>query len=455
MFGVGLRFYEPSTSAPDQSSSNSVDQTSSPDQRPGTQDDLTFEPTPEQIAWRGQALEALEDLMERLRPLEEKGVKVWAPEEYQRLLETVTAGEQHYSGQMFREARDEYGYALLQVGALERKVEPTFETNLGQGQQFISDKNYGEAMAPLEIARLIDPGNEDVAAAINTAQNGEAVDRLIVKATFSIEEGRPSEALPFLQEASSLDKTRADVRELAEDARNLSRQMTIRDSIQDGYSSLQGRDFSTAIRLFNQALSLNPKNEDALTALDLAKKQKLEYDLGLLEQSASAAMAAENWTQAIQHYRDALDLRPDTAFAEAGLAQATFFNEKQSQLSELLAKPDRLADTAVAAYATKILQALETTELPPQMAKANAELVQALSAYSTPVQVTLVSDNRSRISLLRRESFSPFRTKTLQLRPGQYTLVARRDGYRDKRITFTVPVRGSAISITIGVDEKL
>lgn len=409
--GIGLRLYEPSLQEQELSPAENANQPASENPDGSTGARQAFEFSPEQIAWREQALETLETLMARLQPLEEKGVQIWAPDEYKRLVESVTTGEQLYNEQRFREARDEYSYALLQVGALERKLDPTFNALLEQAVGFISAKQYDDALTALDTARLIKPQNQDVAALINTAQNGEAIDRLIVKASFALEENQPSEALPLLQEAISLDPTRADVRRLIVTAQNLARQMAFQANMQEGYTALDGRNFTDAISLFKKAIVLEPGNGEATSALVLAEKQKLADDLSQLERRASTAMADENWAQAIQHYQDALNLKSDASFANTGLARATFFNEKQSQLTDLLSKPDRLADNAVASYASSILAALDSVELPPKFAQSKAELEQALSAYSAPVQVTLVSDNRSTVTLLRRESFSPFRKK--------------------------------------------
>lgn len=414
-----------------------------------------FEFSPEQIAWREQALEALEDLMTRLQPLEEKGVQFWAEQDYAELVSTVATGEQYYGEQKFREARDIYQRALTQVISLESQTQPIFNKLLARGEGLITKKEYDEAIQPLELARLIEPGNERVSRAINTATHGKAVDRLLLKASFAIDEGQPTDALPLLQEASSLDGTRQDIFETIEYAQMLSRRIAFQSSLQTGYSALEAQKYSEAINLFKKAIALEPRNSEAANALNLAETQKLEYDLESLERQAAAAMTAEDWTQAIRLYENALNLRQDEAFAVTGLQEATFLNVKKNQMLELLAKPERLADDAVGLHAASVLDELGTRDLPPKLSETFAKLHQSLAAYSSPVEVTLLSDSRSQVTLVRRESFSPFRQKMLQLKPGQYTLVARRSGYRDKRITFEVPVDGSPISIAIRVDEKL
>lgn len=455
VFAIGLRLYQPSAPDLQPESEETTDGTASQSRSSETQNSPVIEFSPEQIAWREQALEALEGLMARLQPLEKKGVQVWATEEYRRLVQTIEEAEQLYDEQQFRQARDVYKDAHLLVGALERAITPTFAKYTEQATRFISEKQYDQALNALEVAQLIEPENMNIPVWVNTARNGDAIDRLTIKASFALGENQPTDALSLLHEAISLDQTREDVRRLIADAETQSRQMAFRQYMKNGHAALESQEFSGAIDLFKQAMAIEPDSREASGALELAEKQKLAHDLHQLEERAATAMANEKWQQAIQHFRDALNLQLDTAFAQEGLDRATFFSEKTMQMDDLLRKPERLADDSVASFASSLLMEVEATELPPRFAETASKLQQMLLAYSSSVQVTLVSDNRSEITLLRRESFSPFREKTLQLKPGQYTLVARRDGYRDKRITFTVPLDASDFSVTIGVDEKL
>lgn len=453
--GIGIRFYQPSAPDNHEFAAENTDATTVPARSETPNNLQTIEASPEQIAWRDQALEILESLMARLQPLEERGVQLWATDDYERLINTVSEGEQHYAEQRFRDARDEYKIALSQVAELEEQMAPAFETYRERGRQLIAEKQYNDAIESLEIARIIEPDDTNIAIAINTAQNGAAVDRLITKASFAIGEEQPSDALSHLKSAQALDPVRADIRRLISDAQALSKQLAFKSNIQAGYSALESRAFVEAISLFKKAISIEPGSAEADDALRLAEKRKLDDDLNQAEQHANTAMNVENWQEAIQAFEEALTLQPGVAFAKTGLANAMFFSEKQNQMNALLARPARLADDAVARHAASILSELQSVELPPKLAALGAELNQKLISFNKPVTVALTSDGRSTITLLRHESFSPFRKKTLQLKPGQYTVVARRSGYRDKRITFNVPVDGTGISLTIGVDEKL
>ena len=61
-----------------------------------------------------------------------------------------------------------------------------------------------------------------------------------------------------------------------------------------------------------------------------------------------------------------------------------------------------------------------------------------LAYASTPVSVTMTSDGLTDITLLRVRRLGTLAEQALSLRPGVYTAVGIRNGYRDVRIKFEV-----------------
>ena len=411
---------------------------------------------PEQLAWRDQALTAIEELTPRLRKLERQAVLHWAEVEYKALQETVESGEQAYAEQRFRDARDLYEKGVAQVEKLEKQVPTAFAAYRKKGIKLLAEKRYDEALAVLDIAGLIDPEDKGVAAGINTARHGEAVDRLLTKGNFALDQKLPQDAMSFSKEASSLDPVRADIQKLMAKASEMARQHAYSAQMKSGYAALEAKRFPEALTAFNRAVALAPKSREASAALETAKRQQTTEKLDGLRQAASAAMEQQAWEDAQRLYTEALAIREDLAFAATGLKKATFYRDKTEQTTALLAKPDRLADRTVAAHTAGIIAELEKDRaLPPRLAEAKNKLKTLLTAYKSPVAVTVYSDGRSNISIIRGDSYQPFRKKTIEFTPGSYILLARRRGYRDRRVSFEVPLDGQPVTVSISADEKI
>ena len=56
----------------------------------------------------------------------------------------------------------------------------------------------------------------------------------------------------------------------------------------------------------------------------------------------------------------------------------------------------------------------------------------------TPVTVKFISDEQTDVTLLRVKRLGSFVTSELTLRPGRYTALGVRNGFRDVRINFDI-----------------
>jgi hypothetical protein len=66
------------------------------------------------------------------------------------------------------------------------------------------------------------------------------------------------------------------------------------------------------------------------------------------------------------------------------------------------------------------------------------QLTRLVELASQPLPVRLTSDELTTVTLYRVGQLGTFVSRDLELRPGNYTVIGSRDGYRDVRQTFTV-----------------
>ena len=105
--------------------------------------------------------------------------------------------------------------------------------------------------------------------------------------------------------------------------------------------------------------------------------------------------------------------------------------------------------------ATNLLIKVSTFERKPRIEQQISELRRLLKRASTPIDVQLVSDNLTNVSILKIGSFSFFSKEIIKLRPGNYTAIGIRNGYRDVRIDFTVAPENDAKPIKIVCEEVI
>ena len=94
-------------------------------------------------------------------------------------------------------------------------------------------------------------------------------------------------------------------------------------------------------------------------------------------------------------------------------------------------------------------------EIGPRLAQQRDELSRLLKRAVTPVQVALVSDNLTTVSVYRVGNLGNFTSKQLSLRPGTYVAVGIRPGFRDVRREFRVAPELEMSPIEVRCEEQI
>jgi hypothetical protein len=105
----------------------------------------------------------------------------------------------------------------------------------------------------------------------------------------------------------------------------------------------------------------------------------------------------------------------------------------------LLDRPDRLSSSSVREDARDLLETAQAqSPQGPVIRSQITRLEMALPNYDKPVRLSLVSDNSTQIAIPSIGSFGTFARRDIELRPGKYTVVGTRSGFRDVRREITV-----------------
>ena len=84
-----------------------------------------------------------------------------------------------------------------------------------------------------------------------------------------------------------------------------------------------------------------------------------------------------------------------------------------------------------------------------------AELRRIVEIASTPIRVALRSDNLTEVTIYKVGRLGTFEQRVLELRPGTYIVVGRRDGYRDVRRRLEVVPGREIEPLIVRCEEKI
>jgi tetratricopeptide (TPR) repeat protein len=224
----------------------------------------------------------------------------------------------------------------------------------------------------------------------------------------------------------------------------------------DGYAALDEGGFDAARDAFERAQALRPGSAEAQAGLQEVAAAETASRLRGLQVQAENRVEAEDWDGAVKAYEAALAIDGSVLFAQRGLAEAQPRAALDARLEQALEDPDRLADETVAAEAQQMLDYARRLEpRGPRLARQIDALGAQLERANTPVRVTLRSDGETQVTVYRIARLGQFDERTLTLRPGEYTAVGTRPGYRDVRRTFRISPESPPPAITVACTEAI
>src|SRR3984957_3156419 len=173
-------------------------------------------------------------------------------------------------------------------------------------------------------------------------------------------------------------------------------------------------------------------------------------------QRAVSFEAQERWDEALTEYETALKSDPSLAFAQQGKARAASRALLAQRLQTLIDRPELLAGAAARADALALIEnANEQNPSGPVLRSQVARLQILLPAFDEPVHLALISDGATRVAIPSIGFSGVFSQREIQLKPGKYTVVGTRDGYRDVRRDITIAPGQGVQTISVSCGEPI
>lgn len=450
----------PPDTTPDSSPGGPTENPAASPGNPPSSSDATSPPSPPVSAARREAEEARRDALRLQARLENAGARDWAdtlfvtsfPEAMKALADANAA----FEAADFSRASGAYGSATTKLRQLEENRPARLRRELEAAADALARLDTTAAETRFRSALVIDPGNSDAMAGLEAVKDLRRSIALSETGNAQLDAGDLEAALETFREAVAADAGYAPAQagldraesEIAE--RDFGRAMTA------AIAALDAQKFGAADRALAEANRVRPGDvavRDLRQRLVVARQS---LALRRLETAARKFEADEAWSKAVAAYKQALGIEATSGFAIAGLARAQKFEELHRQIDFYLDQPARLQSDKPAAHARTVLDAADgIAAAGRQLAEKRRRLAELLDAARSPVPVRIVSDGKTSVTVYRVARFGAFADRRVELVPGKYTAVGSRDGYRDVRVSFVVPLRSDGITIDVRCTEPI
>ncbi|HVW67460.1 MAG TPA: hypothetical protein VHB68_00735, partial [Steroidobacteraceae bacterium] len=447
-----------------------------------------------------------ENFDRRLAALEARGAGVWGGADFAlaktRAAESVGARD---AGNV-RVAQERLADASHLLDEVEARAPQALAAELTAGQKALASGQQELASQAFDLAKRIDPNDKRVADGERRAHNLDGVLPLLADGQNAEAARNYPRAAQDYSQALSIDPGNEKARAGLARANAAFGDDNYAKAVGAGFAALGAGRLDDAREAFAKARAIRPNGVEAAEGLRRVGTASTEKRFASLRQRAAGLEAQERWDDALQVYDSALQADPSLAFAQEGKKRAAARAELGGAMQALIDRPERLSSAAVREQARILIQtanrespsgpvlrsqvtrlgillpeydgslqsmatqpiqsqepipsqATQSTSIQRTSLAAAGPTARSDSAWRSdmdkPVRLSLVSDNATAVAIPSIGQFGTFSRRDIQLKPGRYTVIGTRDGYRDVYRDITISPGQESQTISVSCSDPI
>jgi serine/threonine protein kinase/tetratricopeptide (TPR) repeat protein len=406
--------------------------------------------TPSDIQAKAHLLDARGQFDRQLATLEARGATAWGGLEFNeakmRSAEALGADEAGNPGFAAKRLAEAQGL----LNAVEKRAPAAqLEPQLAAAERALAAGRMQAAKQAFEAAQRMDPTNRKAAEGLQRIHNIDALRPLLADAANAEGAGDAARALGDYKQSLALDpKNGQAIAGLARARAALGDDGHTRAS-ESGAAALGTREAEN-VRDYSPEGAQGTAGAVPVEAAQRARS----YESA--RQRAVSLEAQERWDEALTEYETVLKSDPALAFAQQGKARSAARAFLAQRLQALIDRPEQLASATARADALALIEnADEQNPSGPVLRSQVARLQILLPAFDKPVHLALMSDGATRVAIPSIGFSGVFSQREIQLKPGKYTVIGTRDGYRDVKRDVTIAPGEDVQTISVSCGEPI
>ncbi len=437
-------------------SSEPVEETRSKAPEPMPASDSSDNTQSGSAAARSAAAAKLETFVALKVQAERENTSRWAEKPYQEILQLEASGDLAFTEQDYPGAEEAYDSASAELESLLGSKTEMFNGFLQDGFRFLLDEKSEDALHSFNLALAIEPDNQEARAGAERARNLDAVLALYKNALADEQSGDFAAAQNTLEALQQLDNNFVPAQILLEKVEKNYEKQQFTEQMSHFYADLESGDLKGAREVLATIKQTRGEHPEVIQAESLLVTKEETVLVATLKKQAETQSSGEQWQTALATYLQILAIAPDALFAVNGHDRASKRVELDQALQDSLSKPGRLQEDTQLETAKRLLDyARQFTPAGVRLSTQIDQLASLVARASTPVPVVLRSDNMTDIVIYHVGKMGSFYTRQISLKPGKYTIVGSRRGFRDLRTIIEVDPEKAENQLFIACQEPI
>ena len=432
-----------------------------PESKPEAPAQKRGEPPPEPVDPReqemakGGAEKSMEEYLGAREDLDAMGGAQWGGGPYARMAKISQEADALYLKKEYGSASERYTRALAMVRELMGQSGNALDRLVDEGNQALEEGEGKRAGGKFTLALMIDPSNKEAKKGLARAEKAESIARLLSSGKRHESQNNLPFAFADYQQARKLDPESAQARRAFQRVKDFIAEEEFQKFMSTGLTALHKGDFDGARASFLKAQGLRPGTQEVRDALVQVDQAVRLARMKRHQQEALDAEQSEDWDRALEAYMAVLEIDPRVRFAVQGKERSLAMIRISKRVAFYLNRPEVLESDQYLEKAGQLLSEADGIEPKGPQLKAQVEkLSHLVQTAQIPLKITLESDNLTHVAVYRVGRLGTFLKKDLTLRPGSYTIVGTRNGYKDVRRRVVLKP-GQPLRVTVICGEKI
>ena len=385
---------------------------------------------------------------------EADNIAQWGKEDYTACIKMARQANELATKNLCADALHYYLLATDKLHAILRSKQERLEAAIKNGQNALENQDSATAISAFKMALSIDPENTVAVHGLKRAKNIDRVIDLYHKGLALEKQGKINLAAAHMKKALQTDHEFKPAAEALHRINARINDLMYQKEMSRFFAALRKKDFATAHHAINAAARLKPKDRAIHEAVLSLKDKETRAKLSSLQNRCIGFRKAERWEDVITVCETAKKIDPDAAFFIQQKQEAKRRLAIDRKLQSIIARPERLQEKGPLEEARQTLRYARSIPGTWPRLESRIKSVDRLIANALKkIRVTLHSDKLTHVIIYRVKDLGRFTKQELFLHPGTYTVVGRRPGYRDIRISFRV--KDQPVDIHIACEEPI
>ncbi|NOR23130.1 MAG: hypothetical protein GQ542_01835, partial [Desulforhopalus sp.] len=336
------------------------------------------------------------------------------------------------------------------------EAEQIFEVNLEKATSLLAEDIYDEAKLHIDKALMVEPQSAEALEVKQQVEKLPYILPLLNSAKVARAENDLQKEYDYLQQVLKIAPEREEVNGRVLVLAELIKTQKFDMHISLGFAGIEQRQAKQARYHYREAKKVDPERAELSVLLGqvlaLEKSLRVQHYIKQAEQ----AVRRDDWQQVKINFARAAKDAPENKTVAEGLRRADHILGLLSRFSQFSKKPYRLAHADVRNEAERTLVQAESASGYSFAVKRQAEqLSELITKVNRPIPVTVISDNKTYVSVRSVGKIGAVSQKIIQLKPGRYTFEGARNGFKSKLVQAFIQYDQSDFSVRVICDEPI